>query len=143
MALFQLVYMSSLRTDDAQSLPAILAASVRNNKKRSLTGMILYADGSILQVLEGEKDVVLQTFGAIQSDVRHRGLLVLIEADIATRQFSSWSMGFRHLTADDLKKIPGAAPIFMAQPDEIATRVRPSDALTLLTTFAQDAMSQG
>lgn len=133
--------MSSLVADESAELPSILGASVRNNKLRGITGMMLYADGNILQVLEGEKEVLLQTFRTIQADLRHHGILVLIEAEIAARQFASWSMGFRQLTPADLQKLPAAAQIFRAREDEIALRVRAGDALTILNSFAQGSMS--
>jgi hypothetical protein len=137
MALFQLLYMSSLVGDGPQVLPAILEASIRNNKQRGITGMMLYADGNVTQVLEGEKDTVLKTFRAIQSDARHRGLFVLIEQDIGSRQFASWSMGFKQLSAADLEALPEAAPLFKARPEEVSLRVRPGDALAVLTSFAE------
>ena len=139
-ALLQLVYMSSLVTDEPEILPAILDVSVRNNRRRNITGMMLYADGNILQVLEGEKDALLKTFRSIELDARHRGIFVLIEKEIAARQFASWSMGFRQLTKAVLEKFPVAAHVFKTRQDEIALRGRPSDALTVLKSFAEDPM---
>lgn len=140
MALFQLIYMSSLVADEFDALPTILDTAVRNNKQRDITGMLLYADGNILQVLEGEKDVLLKTFRSIQLDVRHHGVFVLIEEEIAARQFASWSMGFKHLTPADLEKFSDAANVFKTRQDEIALRVQPSDALTILKSFAHGSM---
>lgn len=140
MALHQLIYMSSLTSDDETALSEILAASVRNNQRKNLTGMILYADGNVLQVLEGEQEPLLETFQVIQADWRHRGVFVLLEEEIPVRRFSSWSMGFRQLTADDLARLPAAAHVFKARRDEIALRVRPSDALTILQSFAEGSM---
>ena len=141
MALFQLIYMSSLVTDKPEVLGAILAASVRNNKRRDITGMMLYADGNIMQVLEGNEDAVRDTFHAIESDARHRGLFVLIEGEIASRQFASWSMGFRQLSKPDLESFPAAAHVFKAHQDEISMRGRAGDALTVLKSFADGSMS--
>lgn len=141
MALFQLIYMSSLVTDEAVVLSAILEASVRNNKKNNLTGMMLYADGNVMQVLEGARDAVLATFHAIERDARHRGIFVLIEQEIAARQFAAWSMGFRQLSLADLEQLPAAAHVFRARPDEITLRGRVGDALTVLQSFANGSMS--
>ncbi len=140
MALFQIIYMSSLVTDEPAILPPILEVAVRSNKQRNITGMLLYADGNILQVLEGEKAVLVEAFRSIQSDVRHHGIFVLIEEDITVRRFSSWSMGFKHLSPADLAKFPTAAHVFKAHPDEISVRVRPSDAQIILESFAEGSM---
>jgi hypothetical protein len=53
MALFQLIYMSSLVSDEPEILTAILDTSVQNNKRRDITGMIVCQAGSLMQVLEG------------------------------------------------------------------------------------------
>lgn len=136
MALFQVIYMSSLVDDEPEILSAILDSSVRNNKRSNITGMLLYADGNVMQVLEGEKDVVLEAFHAIELDVRHHGILLLVTEAITSRMFSSWSMGFRQLTKVDLEKLPEVANIFRYRPEEIAVRVQPSQALAVLKSFA-------
>jgi hypothetical protein len=130
-----------METDDANTLPDILKEAVRNNKQRNITGMLLYEGGNILQVLEGEADIVLETFRYIQLDKRHHGIFVLIEKEIETRQFVSWSMGFKQLTKVDLEKFPAAAHVFKAHPDEVSVRGRPSDALIILKSFAADYMT--
>jgi hypothetical protein len=140
-ALFQLIYMSSLAKDEPSLLPSIVDVSVRRNKLRSITGMLLYADGSILQVLEGEKEVVHEAFQIIELDERHSGIFVLIEQEIAARQFASWSMGFKQLSKLDLAKFPAAVPMFKARQDEISLRSRAGEALTLLQSFADGSMS--
>jgi hypothetical protein len=140
-ALFQLIYMSSLAEDEPSLLPSIVDVSVRRNKLRSITGMLLYADGSILQVLEGEKEVVQEAFQIIELDQRHSGIFVLIEQEIAARQFASWSMGFKHLTKFDLEKFPAEVHVFKARRGEISQRSQAGAALTILQSFADESMS--
>jgi hypothetical protein len=141
MTLFQLIYMSSLVVDEVQLLSGILETSVKNNKKRNITGMMLYSDGNILQVLEGEKDTLFETFRSIQADFRHGGIFVLIEKEITSRQFASWSMGFKQLSKTDLENLPAAAHVFKAHDDEISLRSRQGDALTVLKSFSDGTMS--
>jgi hypothetical protein len=141
MALFQLIYMSSLVTNEPEILSAILDSSVRNNKRSDITGMMLYSDGNVMQVLEGDRHAVIETFKSIQLDLRHSGLYVLIEGEIATRNFASWSMGFRQLSKADLEKFPIAAQVFKARQDEIAQRVQPGEALIVLKSFVEDSMN--
>lgn len=140
MSLFQLLYVSSLVANESEALPEIMDVSMRNNKLRNITGMLLYAEGNILQVLEGETDTVLKTFGHIQMDSRHRGVFPLLERGVDARYFSSWSMGYRKLPPALLQRLPKSACLFVASPEEIAARVRPSEALQVLQSFAQDSM---
>ena len=65
--------------------------------------LLLYADGNVMQVLEGEKAVVLELFQTIKLDKRHSGIFVLVEQEIAARQFASWSMGFKRKRAMNLR----------------------------------------
>jgi signal transduction protein with GAF and PtsI domain len=140
MALFQMIYMSSLITDEPEIVSAILESSVRNNQRRDVTGMMLCADGNVMQVLEGEQEAVLETFQSIQSDTRHHGIFLLIEGEIAARNFVSWSMGFRRISKADLEKFPFAAQVFKASQEEVSLRVQPSEALIILKSFAEDSL---
>ena len=136
MSLFQLVYVSTMVTDSPADLPTILDASIRNNKRNNITGMLLYAEGNVIQAIEGEKNDVLATYTAIRDDIRHHGIYILIEKSISSRKFASWSMGFRQITKADLDNFPDAAPLFDMQDGELVLRIRPSEALTLLNSFA-------
>jgi hypothetical protein len=133
--------MSSLVTDEPGILPAILDSSIRNNKRNNITGMMLYSDGNVMQVLEGDRDVVLKTFKSIQLDPRHSGIFVLIQGEIAARNFASWSMGFRQISKADMEKFPIAAQIFKVRQEEISQRVQPSEALIVLKSFVEDSMN--
>jgi hypothetical protein len=138
--MFQIVYMSSLVTDSPEILPAILEVAVRNNKRDDITGMMLYAVGNVIQVLEGDRDAVLKTFKQIEADARHGGIFVLIEHTIAERQFASWSMGFKQLSKSDLEKLPDVTHVFRAREDEISLRGNAGDALVILKSFAEGSM---
>jgi hypothetical protein len=133
--------MSSLVQDEPEILSSILDSSVRNNKRRGISGMMLYSEGNVMQVLEGESDAVRETFQTILLDVRHRGIFVLIEEEIESRNFASWSMGFRQLTKADLESFRIAADIFRVREEEIAQRVKPSQARIVLRSFSDGALS--
>ena len=138
--MFQLVYMSSLVKDEPEILAAILDSSERNNKRNNITGMMSYSDGNVMQVLEGEKETVLKTYQAVQMDLRHYDIFLLLEEEIATRIFASWSMGFRQISTADMQEFPLAANVFKVRPSEIALRVQPSDVLIILKSFADGSM---
>jgi hypothetical protein len=141
MGLIQLIYMSTLADVAKAELPEILATAVRNNLAKGITGMLLYSSGNIMQVMEGPKEAVHATFQSIERDTRHYDIFVLIEEVIASRNFSAWSLGYRDLAPQELQQFPAAAQIFSCRPDELALRVRPSDALEVLKSFANGAMS--
>jgi hypothetical protein len=137
MALVQLMYTSNLVQDEPAVLVAILETARRINTARGITGMLLHANESILQVLEGEEVEVVKTFQSIEFDPRHNDVYLLSQQGIAQRQFAFWSMGSRNLSQIDLDRSPTAAQMFSANKDEITVRVKPGAALAMLFLFAQ------
>ena len=87
----------------------ILKTSRKNNKKNDISGMLLYDNGSFIQVLEGEDSMVDNTFINIQNDERHNNILLMQNRDINSREFEDWSMGFENITKSDKTKIDGYA----------------------------------
>ncbi len=140
MSLHQLIYVSTL-TEGAQSeLPAILETAVSNNKSKGLTGMLLYADGNVMQVLEGEKDALYALFKHIERDPRHHGIFILADTEIDSRDFETWSMGYRALSQAELKEFPVAEQFFKFKTSEVEQRALPGAALTVLKTFTDDSV---
>jgi hypothetical protein len=137
MALSQLIYVSSatrpLTGDDIRTL---LESSVRHNSTNDVTGMLLYASGSFLQVLEGDEAAIDEVFTRISADDRHHNIVVIARERVAARDFGSWSMGFRGVNVDDGKALRGYAPLFEHGFDAAAIGAKPGLALDLLKDFA-------
>jgi hypothetical protein len=113
MSLIQLIYVSSTTTElEAGEIRRILDSSVRHNTPQKVTGLLLYTHGSFMQVLEGEEVAVDETMSRILADERHHSINVLARTTIPTREFGSWSMGFRGVTAPDAETWPAYAPFF-------------------------------
>ena len=138
MALIQFIYMSSLLKDEPDVLRGILDTAVQKNKRLGITGMVLCLDRNVMQVLEGEKDVVLNTFNTIQNDARHHRIYVISQDEVAERQFPAWSMGFRRLKASDVSRVPFATDVFKAGSDEISLQVSAGNAREFLKYFGRD-----
>lgn len=136
MALIHLIYVSTARAAaDAAMLETILATSSRNNTRDEITGMLLYAGGTFMQVLEGEESVVDATHHRIEHDPRHTGIFVLERAPIAERSFSQWSMGFRQVGTADVEANPAFAPFFSEGFDAARIGAKPGVALSILQHF--------
>lgn len=98
-----LVYASAAAPNfDKSELGRILASSRRNNNAADLTGMLLFAEGSFMQALEGPAPAVRETFERISRDPRHRSVQILYEGKTDARQFPDWRMGYRLLRKDNL-----------------------------------------
>ena len=96
--LISLMYVSSAaRLFSEKDILEILRVSRINNERLGITGMLLYHEGSFLQILEGPKFEVSKKADEIELDSRHRGMLRLVTKAEEVRQFPGWSMGFCNL----------------------------------------------
>lgn len=107
----KLIYASqAIKPVDTRSLQAILDKARTRNEQDGITGFLLYADESFLQILEGEEDVLTATFDRIAKDARHHGVRVLERVPITRRRFGQWTMGFDLPDAKTLGSLPGYQP---------------------------------
>jgi blue light- and temperature-responsive anti-repressor len=107
--LIQLIYCSTARHPFSQEEISVLLRDARQkNAKHNITGMLLYAEGSFFQVLEGEAEKVKMLFEKIEQDKRHQSLTMIVEEPIAERSFSDWTMGYAVINPEDIDKIIGA-----------------------------------
>ncbi|MBC8053651.1 MAG: BLUF domain-containing protein [Sphingobacteriaceae bacterium] len=106
--LFTLVYLSNAMDALSQEeLKNILTISRANNCKVDVTGVLIYCDGNILQVLEGPEENVYKVYNKIKKDPRHTDLIILQGRDIPARSFEEWSMGFKSSSKAEFEEIEG------------------------------------
>ncbi len=106
--MIQISYISSATAPmSTQDLLALLRQCRENNAGRGVTGMLLYANGTFLQVLEGPDQVIDDLVEIIKRDSRHTNIQMLYRNPIERRQYSDWSMGFKRLSDQDLKDVEG------------------------------------
>ena len=74
----------------------------RNNERLGISGLLLYSGGNVVQTLEGEGAVVDDLLGEIGADPRHADVRVVDRRYVDERAFSTWSMGFRNVTAREV-----------------------------------------
>jgi hypothetical protein len=107
-ALYRLSYASTQTGPlSALDLISLLKQARQSNKQQNITGVLLHRDDSFLQVIEGEKQAVLNLFEVIKKDPRHKRVEVLSEDPIEEREFSDWQMGFLELDDVDVRLLPG------------------------------------
>jgi uncharacterized membrane protein (DUF373 family) len=111
--MIQLSYIStatrSMNTDD---LMDILRTARAHNADRGITGMLLYSNGTFVQVLEGEEAVLDDLLARIKRDTRHTALRVLERKKIEQREYADWSMGFKRVSREKLRNTPGLSDFF-------------------------------
>ena len=94
---YQLIYTSSAAKDlDDFALREIAQTSIYNNQLIGVTGLLLFHQGSILQILEGDKDSVTSLYETVKQDKRHSGCMLLSTRIAKQREFSDWFMGYKN-----------------------------------------------
>lgn len=92
--LVRLLYASRPATPiSAAILDEILAQSRTNNPEQGITGILCFSDNIFIQVLEGGRDEVCETYNKIVRDNRHREVRILTYDEISERRFGGWTMG--------------------------------------------------
>ncbi|MFT6802621.1 MAG: hypothetical protein ACJA2N_001810 [Salibacteraceae bacterium] len=101
--MYELVYSSSARIDlEMTVIQDILETSKKNNSENEITGCLLYYKGQFIQILEGRKALVLETYSRIKKDKRHFDLHLLYTDWKKERVFDNWNMAFMELSKSQL-----------------------------------------
>jgi len=106
--MIQVSYVS--RTEEPMSsegLLALLSQCRTNNEKLGVTGMLLYGNGTFLQVVEGEDAVIDELVASIAKDPRHAEVEIIERKTIDKRQYAEWSMGFDEVSEENLGGVKG------------------------------------
>lgn len=140
--MIQLLYVSGAsREMSERDLDDILHKSRANNRRNDITGMLMWADGVFIQILEGEADRVRRLVSRIQGDPRHCYFMVMHEQTSDERLFSDWSMGFKKLD-------PGRqadSDVFALSKAALAERVGNHDSgmfFDIVLAFSRDFLSE-
>lgn len=90
----QLLYASASRYEfTSDELSELLERARARNQADGVSGVLLYHEGSFLQILEGPEEAVEATYERIGKDKRHGRVVVLQRSVVTARSFEGWSMG--------------------------------------------------
>lgn len=129
-----LIYLSTaVNLFSQDELEKLLEKSRKNNAAKDVTGLLLYHDGSFIQVLEGEPGTVDNVFKTIETDPRHKHIITIAEGEHDGRAFSKWSMGFHRASAKEMAELEA-----YTDPKKVKDLLPGEDhpAFTMLKTFA-------
>ncbi|MFK0297618.1 BLUF domain-containing protein [Brevundimonas sp. NPDC090276] len=130
MPLHRAIYVSDAVGEAATSLlvlAEILGASDRNNRRDSLTGVLMRHGGRFIQAIEGRRADVDRLMDRLRADPRHQNLRLLSDQDVPVRLFPGRPMTLAQMT-------PAAARVLnQAGLDQLS----PDRAEVLLTTATE------
>jgi len=130
-----IIYLSKVNTPlQEEELVRLLEQARANNKRRNITGILVYSDRQFMQLLEGEEADVARLYAKLSQDPRHTGLIKLADKPIGARSFSEWSMAFQLVLPPAFTDLTGYLPL--AQVNFHATSFSATD--TSLLQMAKD-----
>ena len=96
---YQLIYTSTATAElDDFTLREIAQTSSFNNQVTGISGLLLFHEGSIMQVLEGDEMSVYSLYGKIKRDPRHVDCMILSSRMTERREFPNWFMGYKNIS---------------------------------------------
>ena len=106
MAVHRLIYRSvATRLLSAEELRRMIEQARIHNYSHDITGVLFYAEGRFLQVLEGGMEPVTALYGRICEDSRHTEVVKIHHARVAQRLFPNWSMSFGQVAGTALTRL--------------------------------------
>ena len=97
--MYQLVYVSRANQDvNLELVNQIVKSAVKRNEEAGLSGFLLFNNKTFLQVLEGDRIALNQTFLRIARDPKHKDVELMLYRKISSRDFTEWGLGMASLT---------------------------------------------
>lgn len=94
---FQITYSSVARPGlSITEIEEIITEANQYNIIHDITGCLIYNNGYFLQILEGEKPLVMNLLNKIKLDDRHDHFTILSEGETKFRTFKDWAMAYYH-----------------------------------------------
>lgn len=92
-AIYRVAYVSEASAGfGPDDLAEIGVESVQRNTAADITGILVFDEGKILQILEGERGAVMALFEKISRDPRHVAIRQVAGAEQEARLLSCWSV---------------------------------------------------
>ena len=113
----------------------ILHNSRQHNAALNISGILLYSEGTFIQVLEGKDAVIDALYSRIQADQRHKNVVKLLDEPIAEKSFSQWLMGFAVTDSAKTEKLLG----YLRSIKELELNRYNNDAITAIKIFIENS----
>ncbi len=76
----------------------LLETVKERNNAYNITGILMYSSGNFFQVIEGQRDILLEVYEKIKLDQRHFNLIKIFDREIADTSFSEYHSSFTVVT---------------------------------------------
>ncbi|MBF9222571.1 BLUF domain-containing protein [Hymenobacter ruricola] len=138
--LYSLIYRSQAsRAVHEVTLTSLLRKARLYNQQARITGLLLFAKGQFLQLLEGPESALSDLYARINDDPRHYDVRTLSYGPIEARSFPLAPLAYKFVEAAFIEKVAGCVPL----PADIGLTAGPCKEVSqLLRSFAQDRAAE-
>lgn len=118
-----------------QDIEKLLFQIREKNKRLAITGILLLIQGKFVQYIEGQATEIDKVYEKIKLDSRHNELVLLDSGDLDKRQFKDWSMAYKKVGDDQIKKIIGHTSLNLDDLFLLPTQEKTHPVLKVLYNF--------
>lgn len=138
--LYKIMYISSATQNmSAEQLETMMIKSRDKNSFFDVTGYMVYHEGNIIQLLEGNRTRVEYIYNTIRLDSRHQGIIELCATEIEKRAFADWQMGFKNVDRQQIEKVNTVEDLFQGELSRSQLEQFCSRAVLFFETFLREA----
>lgn len=109
----------------------ILHSSRIHNAAVNISGVLLYSEGTFIQLLEGRDKIIDALYKRIQADERHTNVITLVNQTTDEKSFEQWLMGFAVTDANKTEKLVG----YLKSLNELDLDNKDSEAVLAIKAF--------
>ena len=92
---YAIVYVSTASQElEKKEIQEILKQTKDWNNDHDITGLLLFSGGNFFQIIEGEKDQILELFQGINIDTRHHNIIQIFGKDIHRPAYDGYASDF-------------------------------------------------
>ena len=96
--MYTIVYSSTaVNPFSDKELEQLLQAARIKNQRLGITGILVFADDTFFQVLEGYERPLKKLYAQIQNDSRHYNIMQLVGCSLDKRKYKDWTMKYRKI----------------------------------------------
>lgn len=92
---YAITYVSTASNNlKAQEISELLRYSKENNNTRGITGILLFSESNFFQIIEGEKEKIVELYSTISTDKRHHNLIQIVGKEIHNEAYDGYESDF-------------------------------------------------
>lgn len=85
---YAIIYVSTASRDlDQSEIVELLDQTEVRNNRLGVHGLLIYSEGNFFEVLEGDRDLILDLYESIKQDERHKNIITIFEQPIKDKLF--------------------------------------------------------